>query len=191
MKSKDNLTGQILIAMPSMPDPRFARSVILICEHSDTGALGIILNHPLPEIKFDELLSQLEIPVTGKASRLAVHFGGPVETARGFVLHRSTGMSGPASEGRLDITPDLAMTATRDILAALARGEGPAEAFLALGYSGWAAGQLEAELSANGWLTGPASDALIFGRNNEGKWAEALQNQGIDPSLLSGAAGRA
>lgn len=191
MKTQDNLTGQILIAMPSMPDPRFARSVILICEHSETGALGLILNRPLPDIKFDDLLSQLDIETTGVASTLPVHFGGPVEPARGFVLHRSTEVAGTATEGRLDITADLAMTATRDILSSLAQGNGPSEAFLALGYSGWGAGQLEAELSANGWLTGKASDALIFGRDNEKKWAEALQNQGIDPSLLSGAAGRA
>lgn len=191
MKIQDNLTGQILIAMPSMPDPRFARSVILICEHSDTGAIGLILNRPLPDIKFQDLLTQLDIETVAHANQLPVHFGGPVEPARGFVLHRSAKTAHAATEGRLDITADLAMTATRDILAALGQGEGPSEAFLALGYSGWGAGQLEAELSANGWLTGKASDDLIFGRDNDGKWAEALKKQGIDPSLLSGAAGRA
>lgn len=199
MQLEDSLTGKILIAMPAMGDPRFARSVILICEHSDQGAMGLVLNRPLPELSFPQLLTQLEIESTSPRA-VAIRFGGPVETTRGFVLHRTDAAAGdpdqaadndPDHEGRIDIAPGIAMTATRDILEDLARGTGPEDAVLSLGYCGWHAGQLEAEILDNGWLIGKAADALIFGEDDALKWAEALQEQGIDPSKLSGAAGRA
>lgn len=189
MQSQDNLTGKILIAMPAMSDPRFARSVVLICEHSEQGAMGLVLNRPLPEIGFADLLTQLEIE-TDNPRPITVRFGGPVEPSRGFVLHR-TEESAPDHEGRLQIAPGLAMTATRDILEDLAHGRGPEQASLALGYCGWYGGQLEAEILDNGWLIGMLNNSLIFGQEDALKWAEALQVQGVDPSKLSGASGRA
>lgn len=185
-----NLTGKVLIAMPGMADPRFQRSVVLICAHSEEGAMGLVLNHPLPEIKFTELLEQLGIDVEDTARHIEVRFGGPVEPARGFVLH-SVPEHGDDPEGRLRIGSALAMTSTRDILEDLARGQGPQDAVLALGYAGWGPGQIEAEMLQNGWLTGDGVEELIFGAAHEEKWQLALRAQGIDPSLLSAAAGRA
>jgi putative transcriptional regulator len=185
-----NLTGKILIAMPGMSDPRFQRSVILVCAHSDEGAMGLVLNHPLPEIDFGDLLEQLGIEADDEARRIEVRFGGPVEPGRGFVLHKVPEY-GEDPEGRLRIGRALAMTTTRDILEDLAHGQGPESAVLALGYAGWGPGQLEREMLANGWLTGDGADELIFGDEHQAKWQEALRAQGIDPSLLSGAAGRA
>lgn len=189
MQEQTDLTGKILIAMPAMTDPRFARSVVLICEHSGQGAMGLVLNRPLPELRFSALLAQLGIEGAAPAA-VPVRFGGPVEPSRGFLLHAQEGKA-PAHDGRISISPGLAVTATRDVLEDLARGEGPAPAVLALGYCGWHGGQLEAEILDNGWLVGNASDALIFGGADDAKWATALQGQGIDPSMLSGTAGRA
>ena len=191
MKAQDeNLTGKVLIAMPGMTDPRFARSVVLICAHSDDGAMGLVLNRPLPDVRFVELLDQLGIDMAPGGRPIEVRFGGPVEPGRGFVLHQvPEGDNEP--EGRLRIGRHLAMTTTRDILAEIASGGGPEQAVLALGYAGWGPGQLEDEMAANGWLTGDGGDELIFGRAHDGKWAAALRGIGIDPSLLSVAAGRA
>lgn len=190
MDQDSNLTGKILIAMPGMTDPRFARSVVLICAHSEDGAMGLVLNRPLPEIDFSDLLEQLDID-TGTGQRpVEVRFGGPVEPGRGFVLHRVK-EHGNDPEGRLRIGPHLAMTTTRDILEDLAQGRGPADAVLALGYAGWGPGQLESEMLANGWLTGDGADDLVFGAAHDEKWGAALRAQGIDPSVLSGAAGHA
>lgn len=185
-----NLTGKILIAMPGMSDPRFRRSVVLICAHSEEGAMGLVLNRPLPEIAFGDLLEQLGIEADDGLRRVEVRFGGPVEPGRGFVLHRVP-EHGDDPEGRLRIGRALAMTTTRDILEDLAHGEGPEAAVLSLGYAGWGPGQLEDEMLANGWLTGDGADELIFGGDHEAKWPAALRAQGIDPSLLSAAAGRA
>ena len=185
----DNLTGKVLIAMPGMTDPRFARSVVLICAHTDEGAMGLVLNRPLPELAFGDLLEQLGIEGTG-SHEIEVRFGGPVEPGRGFVLHRVP-EGGNDPEGRLRIGSRLAMTTTRDILEDIAQGGGPETAFLALGYAGWGPGQLEDEMAHNGWLTGEGADDLIFGAAHDGKWASALRAQGIEPSLLSAAAGRA
>ena len=185
-----NLTGKILIAMPGMTDPRFQRSVVLVCAHSEEGAMGLVLNRPLPEIDFGDLLEQLGIETDGTARQIEVRFGGPVEPGRGFVLH-SVPEHGDDPEGRLRITGALAMTTTRDILEDLAHGEGPESAILALGYAGWGPGQLEDEMLQNGWLTGDGAEELIFGADHDGKWPLALRAQGIDPSLLSPSAGRA
>ncbi|MFN3526095.1 MAG: YqgE/AlgH family protein [Paracoccus sp. (in: a-proteobacteria)] len=185
-----NLTGKILIAMPGMTDPRFQRSVVLVCAHSDEGAMGLMLNRPLPEIAFGDLLDQLGIEADDGARRIEVRFGGPVEPGRGFVLHKVP-EHGNDPEGRLRISGGLAMTTTRDILEDLASGAGPEAAVLALGYSGWGPGQLEAEMLANGWLTGDGPEELIFDQLHGEKWSRALRAQGIDPSLLSGTAGRA
>lgn len=194
MDQTDSLIGKLLIAMPGMSDPRFDRSVVLICAHSDDGAMGLVLNRPLPDLRFDELLGQLEIDRAPDARQIAVRFGGPVEPSRGFVLH---GVDGAGSEtetppeGQINIVPGLAMTTTRDILEDLARGDGPAQAMLALGYAGWGPGQLEGEMLANGWLTAERSDAIVFGGDDDAKWAMALRQMGVDPSVLSAAAGRA
>lgn len=188
--TQTNLTGKVLIAMPGMADPRFERSVVLICAHTDEGAMGLVLNRPLPDIDFGDLLEQLGIATDGSARRIEVRFGGPVEPGRGFVLH-SVPEHGDDPEGRLRIGRTLAMTTTRDILEDLAHGHGPDAAVLALGYAGWGPGQLEAEMMQNGWLTGDGAEDLIFGAGHKDKWQKALRAQGIDPSLLSAAAGRA
>lgn len=185
-----NLTGKVLIAMPGMRDPRFARSVVLICAHSDDGAMGLVLNQPMPEVGFADLLDQLGIEADDRSRKIEVRFGGPVEPGRGFVLHNVPEHSDDP-EGRLRISQAVAMTTTRDILEDLAHGQGPESAVLVLGYAGWGPGQLEAEMLANGWLTGDGADDLIFGADNDGKWQAALKAQGIDPSVLSAAAGRA
>lgn len=189
-RGQTNLTGKILIAMPGMADPRFERSVVLVCAHTDEGAMGLVLNRPLPEIDFGDLLEQLGIETDAAARRIEVRFGGPVEPGRGFVLH-NVPEHGDDPEGRLRIGRTLAMTTTRDILEDLANGRGPASAVLALGYAGWGPGQLEDEMLQNGWLTGDGAEDLIFSTAHSDKWQTALRAQGIDPSLLSAAAGRA
>lgn len=189
-RDAENLTGKILIAMPGMADPRFARSVVLVCAHSEEGAMGLVLNRPLPEIDFGTLLEQLGIEADDAARPIEVRFGGPVEPGRGFVLH-NVPEHGNDPEGRLRIGRALAMTTTRDILEDLAHGDGPESAVLALGYAGWGPGQLEQEMLDNGWLTGEGAEELIFGDDHDMKWHLALRAQGIDPSLLSSASGRA
>lgn len=193
MKNTDSLTGKVLIAMPGMSDPRFARSVVLICAHGDEGAMGLVVNRPLEGLDFTDLLKQLEIDATPQARHVAVRFGGPVEPGRGFVLHRATDADDiDEGEGRMRIgESDLAMTTTRDILEDLARGQGPDAAVLSLGYAGWGAGQLEAEMLANGWLTAEPSDEILFGADDDLKWNIAVQSLGIDPRMLSLAAGHA
>jgi putative transcriptional regulator len=185
-----DLGGKMLIAMPGLGDPRFDRSVILICAHSPEGAMGLIINKPMPDLTFDRLLDQLSIPRAPGGRDIRVHFGGPVERGRGFVLHSPDYL--PHREGgTMDVAGQFAMTATQDILAALAGGRGPERALLALGYSGWGPGQLEAEIARNDWLTADPAGDLIFAANDHGKWAGALRAMGIDPVSLSGAAGRA
>ncbi|MRX49780.1 hypothetical protein GI374_04800 [Paracoccus sp. S-4012] len=191
MDDHATLTGKMLIAMPGMRDPRFERSVILICAHSEDGAMGLVVNRPLPDLKFGELLVQLGIDRGAEPRKVPVHFGGPVEPGRGFVLHALPGEGKSDHEGQARIAPGLGMTTTRDILEDLARGRGPEQAVLALGYAGWGPGQLEGEMLANGWLTADRNDELLFGGDDAGKWAKAIRGLGIDPSLLSGAAGHA
>lgn len=189
----DNLTGKVLIAMPGMTDPRFAHSVVLICAHGDEGAMGIVLNKPLPGIGFADLLGQLGIDPGGRAPAVPVHFGGPVEPGRGFVLHPlPEGQGASEDEGVLRIPGlRLGMTTTRNILEDIARGQGPDRAVLSLGYAGWDAGQLESEVLANGWLVAEAGDELVFGTDNARKWHQALKSLGVDPLALSTAAGHA
>lgn len=184
-----NLTGKMLIAMPGMRDPRFEHSVILICAHSEDGAMGLVVNRPMPEIGFSDLLQQLGIETTDTAIDIPVGFGGPVEPGRGFVLHRRLH---DAVEGEnMRIGDDLAMSTTRDILEDYANGRGPQPAMLALGYAGWGPGQLDSEILGNGWLTTDRYDDIIFGPDNSGKWNAALRGMGIDPVALSPSAGHA
>lgn len=184
-----DLSGQILIAMPGMGDPRFERSVVLLCAHSAEGAMGLIVNKPLEELSFYGLLGQLNIPLGPKGRDIRVHFGGPVERGRGFVLHSSDWAR--EGEGTMKVPGGLEMTATINVLEALACGEGPGKALLALGYSGWGPGQLEAEIARNDWLTCEAPEGLVFGADDRVKWSAALRGMGIDPLTLSAAAGRA
>ena len=188
------LDGQLLVAMPLMTDKRFQRSVIYLCAHSDKGAMGLIVNQRAPHISFQELLGQLNISTRDPeraASELidiSVHVGGPVETGRGFVLHSSDYY---AADSTLAIDETVSLTATVDILKAMATGRGPGRAILALGYAGWRAGQLESEITANGWLHCPADPELLFDCALDQKYERALSKIGIDPSHLVSVAGHA
>ncbi len=189
------LDGQMLVAMPGMSDERFARSVIYLCAHSDEGAMGIVINRAAPKIKFAELLVQLDVIEKDEAIRLPggvgatpVLKGGPVETGRGFVLHSNDFF---IDNSTLAIDDRVSLTATLDILRAIAEGAGPASAVLALGYAGWQAGQLEAEIGRNGWLNVPADPSLIFDATLDSKYERAVGHLGIDLARLSSHAGRA
>jgi len=185
----DDLTGQMLIAMPGMGDPRFASGLVLICSHSAEGAMGLIVNKPLPELALSDMLAQLEIAGHDACAQVPICFGGPVERQRGFVLHdaRYSGRQGDA----LEIDGRFAVTATLDVMEDMARGEGPTQALVALGYAGWGPGQLESEIAENGWLTCDASEALVFETPMEAKWEAALESLGVHPLTLSAEAGRA
>lgn len=183
-----DLTGSLLISTPAMGDPRFARSVTYLCAHGPDGAFGLVLNRPLPRLRLQKVLDQLGIPLGEAPGTAPVLAGGPVETQRGFVLH--TGLAGH-DDGQA-LPGGLVLSASLDILRAVARGEGPARWLLALGYAGWGPGQLEAEIAQNAWLTSAASEALIFDPiPGEHQWNDALRAMGIDPLSLSAVAGRA
>jgi putative transcriptional regulator len=189
------LDGRLLIAMPVMGDPRFERSVIYMCAHSADGAMGIMVNRPAGSIDFPELLVQLniinkaeQIKLPENAEAMRVMSGGPVDTGRGFVLHSSDFFIANAT---LPIDGNICLTATVDILKAIAKGSGPKQAFLALGYAGWAPGQLENEIQGNGWLHCDADPELIFGDDVDEKYGRALRKIGIDPGMLSNEAGHA
>jgi putative transcriptional regulator len=189
------LDGQMLIAMPTMRDERFARSLIYICAHSSDGAMGIVVNQPAANVKFPDLLVQLEvipakdlIQLPSSAETVNVLKGGPVETGRGFVLHSADFF---IENSTLPIDDGICLTATLDILKAIARGKGPESAVLALGYAGWAPGQLETEIQENGWLNCDADSELIFGRDIEHKYEMALKKLGIALGMLSSDAGHA
>jgi putative transcriptional regulator len=189
------LDGQILLAMPGMADERFARAVIYVCAHSAEGAMGIVLNRPASDLSFPDLLVQLEIVPEMERIRLSnringvqVLMGGPVETSRGFVLHSPDFY---IDQSTLPIDDEVCLTATIDLLRAIARGDGPAHAVLALGYAGWSAGQLESEIQANGWLNCPADAELIFNASADTRYELAMRKIGIDPAMLSMEAGHA
>src|SRR5438270_4997664 len=195
LSGRGYLDGQMLIAMPAMRDERFCRSVIYVCAHSSEGAMGIVVNQPAQNINFSDLLVQLEvipaadlIQLPSRAGQVKVLKGGPVETGRGFVLHSADFF---IENSTLPIDEGICLTATLDILKAIARGEGPRNAVLALGYAGWAPGQLENEIHHNGWLHCAADPELIFGRNTEAKYDQALKKIGIDLGMLSSEAGHA
>jgi putative transcriptional regulator len=182
------LAGQMLIAMPAMEDPRFQRSVIYMCAHSEKGAMGIVINKRMPTLTFAELLEQLGIETSEKTRSLPIHFGGPVDTGRGFVLHS---LDYGVPEATMEVAGTIGLTATVDILKSIARGQGPDQALLALGYAGWDAGQLEDEIRANGWLTCEASLPLLFNTDIELTWQRAIGTLGIDPAQLSNISGNA
>ena len=181
------MTGQLLIAMPGMRDERFAKSVIYMCAHSEEGAMGLVLNQRLDSLTFAELISQLELDEKHLSKDVPVHFGGPVESGRGFVLHTSDYQQ----DATLEVVNGVALTATVEILKAIAQGKGPQKSLLALGYAGWGPGQLDMEIRANGWLQVPSDSEIIFDIEPDTKWERAIQRLGIDPRMLSDDVGHA
>lgn len=183
-----HLSGKLLIAMPGMGDPRFERTVIYMCSHGPQGAMGLVVNRRAPGVSFGDLMGQLDIDLTPRAQRSEIRYGGPVEVGRGFVLH-----SGDfhVAEATMRVDDDVSLTATLDVLRALAEGAGPRRSLIALGYSGWAPNQLEAELRRNGWLICEADEDIVFSADDEAKWAKALAKLGVSPSMLSAVGGSA
>ncbi len=185
MNASTNLTDQFLIAMPTLQDPNFVRTVSYICQHSDEGAMGIVINRPL-DVRLHEVLEHMEIEISAHSRvNIPVFLGGPVQPERGFVLHEPPGHW----ESSLQITNRLAITTSRDILRAIAQGEGPDRMLIALGYAGWSAGQLEHEMAENAWLSGPATPTVLFNTEVEERWIAAAAALGIDLTLLSAETG--
>ena len=185
--TKNGFVGQVLLAMPAMTDPRFERSVIYICAHNEDGAMGIVINKTLNSIDSRDLLEELDIPTDPTTRNITVHFGGPVENQRGFVLHS---LDYEHAE-LLVVEGQAGLSATLDILHDLAQGSGPKHSILALGYAGWGPGQLEAEFQENAWLSVPANETLLFDVPNDDKWERAFNSIGVDLSVLSSSSGRA
>lgn len=182
-----NLTHHFLIAMPAMADPHFSRTLTFICEHNDQGALGIVINRPI-EMNLAALLEQVAIPLASEAFKsIPIHFGGPVQVDRGFVLHTPLG----SWQSTLAVSSEIGLTTSKDILQAVARGEGPGKLFVTLGYAGWAPGQLENELAQNAWLTVQAKPEVIFDLPAEQRLPAAMELLGIDFASLSEQAGHA
>jgi putative transcriptional regulator len=180
-QEKYDLTGKILVALPFLSDPRFSHAVIYVCGHDAQGAMGLMVNKVLPTVTFEELLAQMEIDISAPTTQIPIHYGGPVDVGRGFVLHSSD----YTSESTVLIDNGFSMTATLDILRAIALKQGPREILLALGYVGWSSGQLEQEMQENGWLAIDATPEIIFGSDLGNKWRQALATLGIDPAGLS------
>ncbi len=179
--------GHLLVAMPSMSDARFERSVIYMCAHNPDGAMGLVINRPFDQMTFPDLLEQLGIDSGPRTRQILLRSGGPVESGRGFVLHSDDYMH----DGSMRVMPGIALTATIDILKALAAGDGPQRSLLALGCAGWSAGQLEGEIQRNGWLTVPADADLVFAADLDTIWRRAIAKLGVDLSFLSAESGHA
>ena len=180
-------TGQLLIAMPGMRDEQFYKTVIYICAHTDDGAMGLVLNQVIKGLSFPSLLEQLGIEEGANGRAVPIHFGGPVEAGRGFVLHTDDYQQ----DATLEVDGGVSLTATVDVLKAVARGRGPKQSLLALGYAGWGPGQLDDEIKANGWLQAPADRELIFDGDQATKWDRSIEKIGIDPRMLSDEVGHA
>ncbi len=187
LDNQSTLAGQLLVAMPGMMDPRFARTVIYMCAHGPEGAMGLVINRVLDSLTFPDLLDQLGLDFLDGEDFLDVHFGGPVESGRGFVLHSADYLQ----DSSLMVDDHVALTATVDILREIAGGGGPRNCILALGYAGWGPGQLDSEIKANGWLHCPPDDELLFGEETDAKWQQAMEKIGIDPRMLTDDAGHA
>jgi putative transcriptional regulator len=183
----NSLAGQLLVAMPQMQDHRFARSVIYLCLHNKDGAMGLVLNKVIGTLTLPELLTQLKISPDGLSGAPRIHFGGPVESGRGFVLHSADYTESES----LVVGDNLALTATLEILRAIGRGEGPRRSLLALGYAGWGPNQLDSELQQNGWLHAPPDEDILFDNEIDSKWLRALGKLGVDVLTLSSDAGHA
>lgn len=182
-----NLTNHFLIAMPALDDPNFARTVTFVCAHNEDGAMGIVINRPL-DIDLGEVLQQLKLEASNPdINTQTVYAGGPVHRDRGFIIHR------PARDfgSTIRVSDDIAVSTSREILAAISRGEGPDDTLIALGYAGWSAGQLEQEMQQNAWLSGPATHDVLFHSPAERRWTAAAALLGVDLSLLSGDVGHA
>ncbi len=188
ISDSESLSGKLLIAMPDMGDPRFSRSVVYMCDHTPEGSMGVIINKIAPEVSMGELLEQLSINTHMFNTESDVHFGGPVETTRGFVLHSTDYFRKGIT---LRVSEHASLTASLEVLQDMAEGDGPKAFFLALGYAGWGAGQLEGEISQNGWLTCDPTSEILFSEDNDAKWTAALAQLGIDPLMLSATAGHA
>ena len=187
MSIAQSLSNHFLIAMPGLDDPNFHHTTTYICEHDENGALGVVINRPL-NMQLGEILQHMDIGASSKEiSSRQVYMGGPVQTDRGFVLHEPSG----DWEATLKVTDSIGITSSRDILQAIAEGKGPKNAIVTLGYAGWGAGQLEQELAANTWLSGPASSKIVFETPSEERWLAAAALLGIDLNLLSSDAGHA
>ncbi len=187
MSSSANLTDHFLIAMPGLMDPNFYHTVTYICEHGDDGAMGIVVNRPM-NIQLGEILAQMQIPCSApEPMQQPIYIGGPVAMERGFVLHAT----GPHWGSTLEITPQISITTSQDILESIAAGQGPEEQLIALGYAGWGGGQLERELSENAWLSGPADRDIIFRLPVDRRWHAAARLLGVDLDNLSNEAGHA
>jgi putative transcriptional regulator len=185
--SGPSLSGHVLIAMPGLPDPEFARSVVYLCAHSDEGAMGIIVNRPITAPSFADVLGQLDVSPAPPARAIALCKGGPVDHSRGFVLHTADW----TGDGSLRVNDDVALTASLDVLTAIATGGGPREGILALGYANWGPGQLDDEIRQNSWLNVSADVGLLFDTDNDSKWTRALAKLHIQPGQLSSLSGRA
>jgi len=181
------LAGQMLIAMPQMRDARFSRAVVYMCAHTAEGAMGLVINRMFNGLSFPDLLEQLNIEPTPLCEPIKIHFGGPVEAGRGFVLHSTDYVQ----ETTLVVNDDVGLTATIDVLKAIANGQGPARSLLALGYAGWSAGQLDNEIRDNAWLSVEPDNELLFDADIDHKWERAIAKIGVDFSMLSGDAGHA
>ncbi|MCW8914919.1 MAG: YqgE/AlgH family protein [Magnetovibrio sp.] len=181
------LAGQLLLAMPGMEDERFSKTVIYVCAHNGDGAMGLVINQPIADLSFNDLLEQLNLAQTAHSQKISVQSGGPVEQGRGFVLH------GPdyQHESTMVVNSHMSLTGTIDILKDIAEGQGPKDHILALGYAGWGPGQLDSEILANGWLTVDADEDIVFNVDVDKKWESAMGKLGIDLSLLSEDAGHA
>lgn len=182
------LTGKLLIAMPGMGDPRFERAVVFMCSHGEDGGMGLIINKPAADVHMSDLFEQLELSDDGLGGEARVYYGGPVEGARGFVLHSAEYTSKLYT---MEMPGGFSMTATLDILEDIAGGRGPEKAIMMLGYSGWGPGQLEGEIGMNGWLVAEATAELVFDLPDGDKWGAALKSLGVEPLSLSASAGRA
>ncbi|MGH6871887.1 MAG: YqgE/AlgH family protein [Rhizomicrobium sp.] len=182
------LEGKLLIALPGMTDPRFEKTVIFMCAHSNDGAMGLIINKPVEGLGFQELMARLGLRITANTPDFPILYGGPVETGRGFVLHSGDYES---AESTMPVSEDVSLTGTLDILRAMAEARGPEKAIFALGYAGWGPGQIENEIRLNGWVHCDADSAILFDSELADKWSGALRKLGIDVSSLSIHAGRA
>lgn len=188
MQNDASLRNHLLIAMPRLEDPNFSRTVTFLCEHNDEGAMGLVINRSMPDLVIGDILEQMQIPTAPEADlTVPVLSGGPVQPEHGFLLHRPHGHW----DSSMVISDDLALTTSRDILEAIADGKGPTHYLVALGYAGWGPGQLEQELAENAWLSGPASETLLFNTPLEERWSAAAALLGIDLGLLSGEVGHA
>lgn len=187
MTSANFLDSKLLLAMPSITDERFERTVIYMCSHDESGAMGLIINQQAENLNFEELLDQLDIEVHSEMPDIPVHVGGPVEPGRGFVLHSADFVE----DSTLVVSETLAVTATVDILSAMAEDRGPKHSLMALGYAGWGPGQLEQEIISNSWLTAEADEEIIFNTDFEQKWPRAMAKLGVNIAMLSSSAGHA